>query len=190
MTNELNPYSPDNIPIGQFIKFTIVRAQTIDATTDEYISAVNGTIIGEEARFGILTCDFNSQLNDCPVAIFQQDSVKWFANINNAAPEIMKELKDKLALTQQEEAVVNGLIMDEDYEEIIPNHWQWRFGSEYSGEIKIERNFNLEGKLVINTAVYWDHRITIDDQDLFGVSLYDGSGNETPDDDCELVVIG
>ncbi len=43
------------------------------------------------------------QLNDCLVAIFQQDSVKWFANINNAAPEIMKELKDKLALNQQEE---------------------------------------------------------------------------------------
>lgn len=190
MTNELNPSHPEIIPIGQLIKFTFLRIKTIDIASEEYISAVNGTISGEEVKFGILTCDFNNHLNDCPVAIYQQDSVKWFANINIAAPVIMKNLKNKLTLSKQEEAIVKGIIMDEDYEEIIPDHWEWRFGSEHAGEIKWDHNINLKGKLAINTAVYWDHRITIDDQDPFGVSLDDGYGNEIPDDDCELVAIG
>jgi hypothetical protein len=190
MNNELNPNNPDTIPTGQFTKFTLMRIETGNFALNEYVSAVNGTITGEEAKFGILTCDFNNQLKDCPVAIYQQGSVQWFSNINNAAPVIMKKIKNKLALSKQEEAIVKGLIMDEDYEDLIPDHWQWRFGNEYSGEIKIDRNFNLVGKLAINTAVYWDHRIIVDDQDEYGVSLNDGSGIETPDDDCELVAIG
>jgi hypothetical protein len=190
MTSELKFPNPDILPIGQFTKFTIIRIQTINAESNDYISAVNGTLAGDEANFGILLCDFNKQLNDYPVAFYQQGSVKWFANISNAAPIILQELKNKLSLSKPEKAAVKGLIMDEDYAEIIPGHWEWRFGSDFSGEIKYDDRISLVGKLAINTAVYWDHRVSIENQDLFGVNLDDGSGNETPDDDCELVAIG
>ena len=176
------------IPVGTFFKLSVLRIEGRSDAACDYVSAVNGTLKGTEVHFGLLSSDLDVQ-EDCTVATYRAGEEHWHSDAKAASSYVLTELRNILSLTEIEESILTTLMLGECVSE-IPDSWHWRQGADYSGELLVDALGDLVGKLIINRSSYPNHEVHIDSNDIFGVSLDDGTGGETPDDDSELVLLG
>lgn len=168
-----------------------MRIEDVLAEEGDYVSAVNGYLDGQTCRVGILRCDFNSDLEDSPLAFFCDGELAWFSidHDDEFFRFVLNRINKRLKLSEAESSVLQLLISEEDaaYDDCMPDSWSWTTGK--GGEIFFSGKSDLRGKLAVNITHFHEHIVNFDGNEEYGEAYSEAAEDEEADEDSEFAAI-